>query len=391
MLSELDALYDLGWRGAVFIVDDNFIGNKHRVKKDLLPALIQWQQAHGKAFRFFTEASINIAEDADLMTAMREAGFDQVFIGLETPSLDALAETGKKQNLKVNMLEAVKTIQRHGMEVMAGFIVGFDSDREDIFDRQIAFIQAAAIPQAMVGMLTALPGTQLHRRLADEGRLLRSTDGNNTHGHAVNFVTRMDRQMLRDGYNRIMSTIYDSGLKNYFGRCSRLLDRIGNPQFSRKIQFTEILSLIYSLGRQSVAPYGYHYIRFLIRNLMRNRRMFSEAVRFGVIGHHYYKITCEMIETEKVSSYIDEIYAHLCERIEAYSTMARGNYSMKRREIENLVKVKQKTLKKIQTRIDRLQVDFRRDISLKYEAIAEKLQTLFEPFENRLSDAHSDG
>ena len=146
LLEELNALHDLGWRGPVFLVDDNFIGNKKRVKTELLPALKVWQIDHGYPYHFFTEASINMGEDEKLLTAMREAGFNQVFIGIETPDPKGLEEIGKKQNLKANMENSIRTIQRHGMEVMAGFIIGFDSDKEDIFDRQISFIQQNAIP-----------------------------------------------------------------------------------------------------------------------------------------------------------------------------------------------------------------------------------------------------
>lgn len=180
IVAELQSMYNAGWRGAVFVVDDNFIGNKNRVKRDLLPQIITWQEKHHFVFRFFTEASINLAGDDALLEGMRDAGFNEVFIGIETPSREALRETGKYQNLKVNVQDAVLKIQRYGIEVMAGFILGFDSDRDDIFERMIAFIQKSAIPQAMVGLLTALPGTELYRRLKIEDRLLTESGGNNT-------------------------------------------------------------------------------------------------------------------------------------------------------------------------------------------------------------------
>ncbi|MCG6909297.1 MAG: B12-binding domain-containing radical SAM protein [Deltaproteobacteria bacterium] len=382
VLSELDTLYASGWRGPVFIVDDNFIGNRKKVRDELLPALFTWQRSHGFAFRFFTEASINMATDPELLEAMRAAGFDEVFIGIETPSREGLAETGKKQNLKTDMAEAVETIQRHGMEVMAGFIVGFDSDTDDIFDRQIEFIQKTGIPQAMVGLLTALPGTELHRRLLSQGRLLNAADGNNTHCHAINFIPRMDEKKLKNGYRRILSTIYDKRLKNYFERCSRLLDRIGDtPQFARKIRFDEIRGLAASLPRQLVSPYGLQYLKFLARSLVRNRVVLSEAVRLGVIGHHFHTITSEMIEAEKVASYLDETYAHLCARLETYSSLARGSYQEKRREIVQLLRHKKRVLNRIRQRIDSLHVDFRRDLVRRYRDLSERLQRLSEPLE----------
>ena len=297
---------------------------------------------------------------------MRDAGFDEVFIGIETPSREGLIETGKKQNLKSDMASAVRTIQRYGMEVMAGFIVGFDSDTTDIFDRQIAFIQETGIPQAMVGLLTALPGTQLHKRLASEGRLLHAADGNNTHCNAINFTPRMDPEQLKSGYNRILATIYDRRLKNYFRRCSRMLDNMGmTAQFGRKVHLWELGVLIKSLLRQTIAPYGYQYIRFLLRNLTRHPRVFTEAVKLAVVGHHFHVITREMIKAEGVASYLDEKYAFLCKRLEACSAQAMASYQEKRLEIERLLKQKNRILEKIQMKIDGLHVDFRRDISRK--------------------------
>jgi len=382
MTAELDALYESGWRGPVFIVDDNFIGNRKVLKNGLLPALSEWQQSHGFSFRFFTEASINMADDPKLLNAMRDAGFDEVFIGIETPSREGLKETGKKQNLKSDMAAAVKTIQRYGMEVMAGFIVGFDSDTNDIFDRQIAFIQETGIPQAMVGLLTALPGTQLHKRLAAEGRLLHAADGNNTHCNAINFTPRMDIAQLKRGYKRILATIYDRRLKNYFRRCSRMLDNMGRTaQFGRKVHLWEVGVMVKSLLRQTTAPYGYQYTRYLLRNLVCNPRVFTEAIKLAVVGHHFYMITREMIRAEGVASYLDEKYAFLCKRLEAYSTLARASYHEKRREIERLLKQKRRVLKKVQSKIDRLPVEFRRDISKKYAELSDRLQILCEPLE----------
>jgi radical SAM superfamily enzyme YgiQ (UPF0313 family) len=302
IMAEIQELYSRGWRGPVFVVDDNFIGNKRRVKKDLLPSLIAWQKAHGFVFRFFTEASINMAEDSDLLSAMRRAGFGEVFIGIETPSNESLKETGKFQNIKSDMQEAIRTIQQHGMEVMAGFIIGFDSDTDDIVDRQVEFIQQTGIPQAMVGMLTALPGTLLYRRLKQEGRLLFASDGNNTHCHATNFQPKMGSDKLIRNYTKILSTVYDRNMKNYFKRCSRLLDRIGQTHlFSRDVRAGEIRVLIRSVLRQPFTSYGYQYVKFLIKSLLKHRPVFSEAVRFGVIAHHFHKITQEMVKVEKIS------------------------------------------------------------------------------------------
>ena len=292
MIEELQAVFDLGWRGAVFVVDDNFIGNKHKVKSELLPALIGWQQAHKHPFQLFTEASINMAQDLDLLTAMVAAGFNEVFIGIETPKKESLEEAGKKQNLKVDMLEAVRIIQRHGLEVNAGFILGFDNDTHEVFKDQAAFIQQAGIPKAMVGLLTALPGTRLYQRLQDEGRILGQASGNNTHLAGTNFITKMDASQLIEGYQKLLEQLYDRRLKTYFQRCNLLLDAMGERAvFNRKIGLPDIGVLIKSLVQQSLRPYGLRYIRFVSRNFLKNRRLFPEAVRLALQGHHFYMIT----------------------------------------------------------------------------------------------------
>src|ERR1043165_719319 len=213
MLREFDALLELGWRGTVFIVDDNFIGNKKNVRT-LLPEVARWQKEHGFPFSFITESSLNLADDEGLLASMRDAGFRRVFIGIETPVEESLHEAQKSQN-RGDLLSSVKKIQSYGMEVMAGFIVGFDNDPVDIFERQIDFIRRSAIPLAMVGLLNALPETQLWKRLDGEGRLLGEASGNNT-VCTFNFKTRMNPALLIQGYQSIMRTIYSP--REYYER-----------------------------------------------------------------------------------------------------------------------------------------------------------------------------
>ncbi|HMB29875.1 MAG TPA: radical SAM protein, partial [Blastocatellia bacterium] len=227
-LAELDALLRLGWRGTVFIVDDNFIGNKRNVKR-LLPVLADWSERHGRPFTFITEASVNLAEDDELLDAMRRAHFRRVFLGIETPVEASLKEAQKGQNMRRDLLDSVRKIQSYGMEVMAGFIVGFDNDPDDIFERQIEFIRESAIPLAMVGLLTALPDTQLWRRLDREGRLLLESTGNNT-DCSLNFIPKMDATRLIEGYKSIMRAIYSPA--EYYKRALDCLERVvaGAPE-----------------------------------------------------------------------------------------------------------------------------------------------------------------
>ncbi len=384
LIAELDTLYGLGWRGALFIVDDNFIGNKKRVKKELLPALKNWQEKHKYPFALFTEVSINIAEDKNLLSGLKQAGFTEVFIGIETPDADALRETGKKQNLRTDMKEAVKTIQTHGIEVMAGFIIGFDSDTNDIFDRQIDFIQQTGIPQAMVGILMALPGTDLYKRLESEGRILFHSDGNNTHNMAANFITKMNEETLKQGYEKILSSIYDLNLKNYFTRCNRLMDRLGDvTHFQRKIGLSEMLMLFKSLVYQPFTSYGYQYLKFVSQNLFRHFNIFGEVIRYAIIGHHFHTITQETLKIERVASNLDAEYSKMKDQISRYSTAVVDNSVEGIESIVNLWEKRKKILTVLKRQIKKIHVDFRNEISIKYAETAEKMNSLFTSFENR--------
>ena len=230
MLGEFQTLYDMGWRGAVFVVDDNFIGNKVKVKS-LLREIIKWHEPLRYPFALYTEASVNLAEDDELMQLMTQAGFDSVFLGLETPAEESLRECGKHQNCKMDLLEAVKKIQRNGMEVMGGFIIGFDNDPPNIFERQVKFIQNSGVCRAMIGLLTALPGTRLYERLRKEGRLLANATGDNCDG-SMNFIPKMDIQTLREGVRRWYSNLYSP--KQDHQRATEFL-KIYQPKRSRRL------------------------------------------------------------------------------------------------------------------------------------------------------------
>ncbi|MGA7144171.1 MAG: B12-binding domain-containing radical SAM protein [Desulfobacterales bacterium] len=382
ILHELDTLFDLGWRGPVFIVDDNFIGNKKKVKADLLPALKTWQVAHDYPFHFFTEASINMASDENLLAAMREVGFNQVFIGIETPDPEGLKETGKIQNLNSDMEASIRSIQRHGMEVMAGFILGFDNDKEDIFDRQIDFIQRNAIPKAMIGFLNALPGTRLYRRLMAEGRILKASIGNNTHNMTINFKTMMDPGRLKEGYKKILNSIYDFNLKNYFDRCSRFLDTIEHTDyFQRKIYFDEIKILFRSICLQLFTPYGFQYFKFISRNMIKHPRIFAEAVSLSISGHHFYTITQQTLKTEKIASILDEKYHYFCDLVNESSEAMRTNSKKRLQYMTKLWKERVKLLKQMQHTIDHIHGDYRYELSQKYFEISKKMREKLANFE----------
>jgi radical SAM superfamily enzyme YgiQ (UPF0313 family) len=290
MLAELDALLRIGWRGIVFIVDDNFIGNTRHVKR-LLPVLADWSERHSHPFSFITEASVDLAEDEELLDGMRRARFRYVFLGIETPVEASLQEAQKGQNMRGNLLAAVQKIQSYSLQVMAGFIVGFDHDPEDIFERQIQFIRESAIPLAMVGLLGALPDTQLWRRLAREGRLLLESTGNNTDG-LLNFVPKMDAACLVEGYQSILRTIYSPG--EYYQRALHCLERVPMwaPEPRRRGFASDVVTLariVLALGVRDRAR-G-EFWRYLHRALTQHRERLAEAVRLAALGYHCRKLT----------------------------------------------------------------------------------------------------
>ena len=298
-LRELDAVWATGFRGGVFIVDDNFIGNRRKTR-ELLRAVVGWQKEHGHPFPLSTEASIDLAQDEELLDLMVEAGFVMVFVGIETPDEATLAFTQKTQNLKAGILASVLKIQARGIEVTGGFIVGFDTDTPDIYQRQIDFIQEAGIPIAMVGLLNAVPKTQLYKRLQAEGRLLADTTGNNTHTLRLNFVPRRPEAEVVEGYKRVLATLYSPA--NYFRRCATLLERLPRRSRSgRPVSWSGIRALLRSLVQQTFSPYGWHYLSLLAGAALRRPALFPDAVACAIKGHHLFMITEEILKADAFS------------------------------------------------------------------------------------------
>ncbi len=229
MMKELDAIYDTGFRGVIFVVDDNFIGNKKEAKK-LLAALAVWNAERGHPFFYGTEVTVNLADDAELLDLLVKANFIWVFMGIETPSADSLKETRKFQNLKGSLVEHVWRIQKAGLLTYGSFIVGFDSDTDDIFGRQIEFITDASIANAMIGPLVALPGTPLFARMKQTGRLIEELTGDEerTLGSGyTNIVTRIPRKQLLEGHLRVIRTLYEP--EAYFKRALAMFSRMSHP------------------------------------------------------------------------------------------------------------------------------------------------------------------
>ena len=298
VLAELDQLREAGWREAVFIVDDNFIGNKARAK-ELCAALAQWRSQYKTSFDFNTEASLNLADDPELMQLMKDAGFVSVFLGIETPDESGLIASNKLQNTRRNLLDSIATIQSYGMQVMGGFILGFDTDREDIFDRMVEFIQKSGIPIAMVGLLQAMPGTQLFRRLWKEGRILDAGHGDNT-DDKLNFLPSMDAQRLVEGYRSVLKRIYSC--EAYYERVKLYLSRT-HPRPGRHERATQntrqqwitvgnARAFVTSILRQGVfGRQRWSYWKFLLTVATRYRHCVGAAMTLAVMGYHFQMMT----------------------------------------------------------------------------------------------------
>jgi radical SAM superfamily enzyme YgiQ (UPF0313 family) len=289
VLAELEKIYSLGWREGVFFVDDNFIGNKKKLKDKILPSLTQWMEERRHPFYFSTEASINLADDEELMRMMARAEFITVFIGIETPHEESLIECDKVQNRNRDLIASVKKIQDFGLEVQAGFIVGFDRDPASIFEKMITFIQKSGIVTAMVGLLNAPRGTKLYERLVTENRLLKTTTGDNT-DLSMNFVPKMSYAKLINGYRQIIETIYSP--KHYYARVKRFMKDY------RPIQ-KKVVQMRYSYwkaGLKSVFILGvlgkerFHYWRLVFWSLFRKPKLLPMAVTFSIYGFHFRKI-----------------------------------------------------------------------------------------------------
>lgn len=287
IINELDVLYRHGWRDGVFIVDDNFIGNKKKLKSEVLPAIIEWRRGKRSPFPLNTETSIDLADDDELIRLMVEAGFNAVFIGIETPNEESLIECAKNQNRNRDLQAAVKKLHNSGLEVQGGFIVGFDNDPLSIFRSQINFIQKSGIVTAMVGLLNAPPGTRLFKRLKKEDRIIGDFDGSNTE---CNFITRMNYQTLVDGYKHILNTIYSP--RQYYERISTFLKEF-NPYKKNRFNFSlyHVRALWKSFWILGIIGKGKRYYwRLMISTVFRRPRSFPVAMKLAIYGYHFRRV-----------------------------------------------------------------------------------------------------
>jgi radical SAM superfamily enzyme YgiQ (UPF0313 family) len=371
MLAELDALYALGWRGSVFLVDDNFIGNRRDALR-LLPDVAAWQRQRSYPFDLFTEASVNLAQHEPLLDAMVQAGFRMVFLGIESPNPEALKLTHKTQNIRRGdsdfLLNAVRAIQRKGIEVSGGFILGLDGDGPEVFDAQVAFIQEAGIPRAMVGLLTALRGTDLYTRLEAEGRLLGEGSGSNSEV-ALNFRPQLEPRVLIDGYRRVLATLYAPGLGNYFARCWTLLSNLGPGVAGRRrrVEPAELLALVRSLRLQLFSRQAPAYLGFLLRTLLRRPRQLPFAFGLAIMGIHFEKFTRQTLAAHDFCAAARTDYDR-CER-EAATAAAPGT-----RLQETLHRHAKQAVRRLRRLHRRLRPEFRKGLSPDLAGVEQAIQ-----------------
>ncbi len=305
LYAEMEAIFNQGWRGTLFIVDDNFIGNKSKLKDEILPALIEWQARRNHPFSLLTEASINLADDEELINMMTKAGFNKVFIGIETPNEASLTECSKNQNTNRDLVAAVKNIHNHGIEVMAGFIVGFDNDQAEIFKSQINFIQKSGIVTAMVGLLNAPRGTRLYQRMKKENRLVKQEFTGDNMDFSLNFEPRMDKKKLIEGYHNVLDTIYSP--KHYYERVKTLLKeykprrhRTQTPSIPTSFRlFCGLANCVWFVGiREKGRKY---YWRMFASTLFLRPRTFPMFVTLAVYGYHFRKVISKCVEAPVAS------------------------------------------------------------------------------------------
>ncbi len=358
MLSELDALYNSGHRGSVFIVDDNFIGNRLSVKQ-LLPRITEWQQERRYPFSLFTEASMNLAWDSnrDILEGMQKAGFNQVFLGIESVDNEVLKIMHKEQNTKMSQLEAVTRIQQAGLEVSGGFIVGTDGEKKDSLDRLYNFIQEAGIVVPMPGLLTAVRGTDLYIRLESEGRIREESKGNNTHHLGFNFEikTELSEKELLKGYRELLDKLFSA--KNYFERCRTLQKKQGPHHRTKRSSLEGLIILGRSIKGQLLAEGGLEYAKYLIETALRRPDYLPVAVAQAIKFDHFKNITGATLEADDYTKHAQSLYVQFSEKAGRIIASRKGNYPEK---LNLIYETAENILGRADKKYQKLHKDFRR-------------------------------
>ncbi|MDO8517142.1 MAG: B12-binding domain-containing radical SAM protein [Nanoarchaeota archaeon] len=345
MLLELDAVHEQGYTGSIFIVDDNFIGNKKNVRQ-LLPEIIKWQKEKDYPFSFFTEASMELAwdENKDILEQMVSAKFNQVFLGIESTDLDALTKINKKQNLKMSQAESIKRIQNAGLEATGGFIIGLDGEKPEVFDQLYNFIQTSGIVVPMSGLLTVLKGTNLYNRLVKEDRMITESTGNNTHNLAFNFKPQLDERFLIEGYKKLLQKLFEP--KNYYERCRILQDNIGEINTRNRMNLEGLTAFAKSLNNHLVSRGGFEYLKYITRTAIKNPRYFPEAITHAIKLEHFREITKETIKSDDYNYKIESLYDKFKKKTEQISLKYSDDFQKQYEKVSNIAENLKKSAEK---------------------------------------------
>jgi radical SAM superfamily enzyme YgiQ (UPF0313 family) len=384
IVAELETILNTGYRGALMIVDDNFIGKKREVK-EVLKNIASLQQKNNYPLNLFTEADISLAKDEELMKLMQDAGFDMVFIGLESPDIKVLKGMGKGVNTRADLLQDVRTIQSYGMEVTAGLIVGTDNDPPDICDRIFDFCQEAGIPTAMVGLLTAIKGSKLYARLEKEGRLLESYSGDNTHGTGFNFE-QTDAARVVQEYRILLDRLYDKSGHNYYVRCKTLLENLGERRkAARDIGLTEIRAFGMSLlGQGLVRSYSQEYRKFVNYVRCNHKELLPEAIAMAIKGHHLRMITKTALK-ESDAYAPGQLYNHLRDELHRFGERLEDGYEGIRTTCEEGAALRIEEAKQLGADSYK---DLRREANTFLKQARAKLEVLPSRHQRQLSEAY---
>ena len=300
IITELDNIYNRGWRGRIYFVDDNIMGSRPYLKKDLLPAIIEWKR-NKRGMSFHTQITMNLADDQELIDLLYEAGFDWIFVGIETPNEDSLAECKKKQNLHRNLPEQIRYLQRCGLQIQAGFIIGFDNDKPDIFHRQFELIQENGVVMAMVSLLQAPKGTELYKRMEREGRLLGEYSANNVIDDTNVVMKCMERETLRSGYRALVRSLYQP--KNYYERVRNFLAHYKEPKeqppFTKEV-FLAVVRCFFWLGL--IRKGRFHFWRIFFWTCLHKRESVQNFLGLAILGYHFTKIHENMLSRSQPGS-----------------------------------------------------------------------------------------
>ena len=374
-VDELKTIYDQGFRGSLFIVDDNFIANRKRVKS-VLKKITGFQKERNYPYGIFTEVDITFAKDNELLELSRDAGINMVFTGLESPDDEMLKNMGKKQNIDVDYVKAVNTIQSYGIEVSAGFIVGNDNEPSDICDKIFDLRQKSGIPMAMGGLLTALRGSPLYEKLLSKGRILEESSGSNTHFFGQNFSpigVNYDETIIN--YKTLLEKLYGGNLKNYYNSCLTLFKNLGyNPKPVRDVTKTEVSAFLKTLVKQTFSKHGIQYLKFIKKSFFEHKKHFPEAIRLSVMGYHFNKIT-------QYSLNADNLQFNLNEKLDQYrkhfDSILKEKMEYTKISFSKLSNEKNKFLINMDKKIKKMPEDYRVNLMKTYENVSTKIDNLF--------------